>query len=190
MAVVYLLGTLFLSWLALSIYRAWRLIREEYRVARAVQVDYESIPGASKDMCERFDYDTLSQKSALLIQDQADYAEGFVRQLAAKLNRYPALRAVLVDGGSSDDTALILERLARCLNMQFCCLVDLGSGCVRKQSNLSVGDFYPSCEAECFSGEKNDKPIRCLDLRGISGKDLLKFNLFDTINDELAKVKY
>lgn len=104
--------------------------------------------------------DAMPHRLEVLMQDQADSVEGLVHRLAAILRRYPGLRVVLVDGGSSDETGLILERLARCYNLGFLGLAERGAA--------SVGTS--GSEADCG-------PVRCLDLRGLSGRDLLKYDL-------------
>lgn len=83
------LGALFGVWLALVLARVWNLYRSRDRVWPEV----------------------------VLLLNQADCAEGVVRRLAARRNQNPDLHPVLVDGGSTDDTPLILERLAWRLNL-------------------------------------------------------------------------
>ncbi|SFR03657.1 hypothetical protein [Desulfoscipio geothermicus] len=141
MVVVYALAAMFLGWLAVMLCRTWRLVRAERRVAGAVAV---ACGGAGSG-------EGLPQRLVVLVQDQADYVEGLVRRLAALRSRQPAQRVVLVDGGSGDETALILERLARRFNMGFYRMDD---GCT------VPGD-----------GQATD---RYLDLRGVSGPDLLR----------------
>jgi hypothetical protein len=132
---------MFLGWLAVMLYRIRRLVRAERRVAGAVAA---GCSGAGLG-------EGLPQRLVVLVQDRADYVEGFVRRLAAQQGRLPVQRVVLVDGGSGDETALILKRLARRFNMGFYRLDD---GC-----------------AVSGDGRAAD---RYLDLRGVSGPDLLR----------------
>jgi hypothetical protein len=104
--------------------------------------------------------DAMSHKLAVLVQDQADIVEAVVHRLAASLRHRPGLRVVLLDGGSADETGLILERLARHYNMEFHQLVG--------DKHCPVGTTIPGITYG---------PIRCLDLRGIPGGKLMKFDL-------------
>lgn len=171
MSIVYALAVLFLGWLAVMAYRFWLQVREKKTKALV------AAGGAAGEIRES----PGRQYLAVLLQDRSDYVEGFVRRLAAGRERYPVLKAVLVDGGSSDDTALILERLARRFDMLFCHLSELDKDCVRK--NLAkpscAGDIaYQDCRGACFLGKDVKKTVLCLDLRSASGRDLLKFNLY------------
>ncbi|MFA7467089.1 MAG: hypothetical protein WCY82_02345, partial [Desulfotomaculaceae bacterium] len=63
---------------------------------------------------------------------------------------------VLVDGGSADQTPLILERMARRFNLGFCRLDDLGEQCSRagkpgRQEGFGCEtDPIINCSAPCF----------------------------------------
>ncbi|MCG8401341.1 MAG: hypothetical protein MJA84_07060 [Firmicutes bacterium] len=104
MTLVYILGALFLGWLAWVLYRTRLLVRRRHRPRRL----------------------------AVLVRNGGDRVEWLVRsRLAAAGGREPGMRVVLVDDGSADETPLIMDRLARRFNMEFRRLMHLGPRCAR-----------------------------------------------------------
>ncbi|MBF7081632.1 glycosyltransferase family 2 protein [Desulfallas sp. Bu1-1] len=200
MVAVYALSVFFLGWLALVLSRVLRL----YLAMRKPAGRTAGGPGAGAGVWagpgfgpgaagSRTPGVERLQRLAVLVRDRADYAEGLVRRLVAGLNRYPAMQTVLVDGGSSDETSLILERLAFRFNLGFCRLEDLGPVCPRTSSLNIFMETPDCCRAACFAkcgpspgGSIETSglpvPVHCLDLCHVSGKKLLRINLFDTVH--------
>ncbi len=129
MIVVYGLTGLFIGWLAVMLYRVWRMVF-------GCRANFAAWPNLL----------------AVLVQDQAGGVEGLVHRLVMGLRSCPEMSIALLDGGSADETGLILKRLARRYNMEFYQLAGGVSG------------------TDCW-------PVRCLDLRGIAVQDLIKFDL-------------
>lgn len=168
MIAAWLLSVCCLGWLVLVLCRVAR----EYRVMR----------GPAGEGLQRL---------VVLVRDRADYAEGLVRRLVAGLNHNPVMQAVLVDGGSSDETALILERLAFRFNLGFCRLEDLAHLCPRASSPDPPVDRPGGCRAACLAQCRPSPPagtngppvpVRCLDLRHVPGPAVLNINLYNEIH--------
>jgi len=159
MIAVYGLAGLFIGWLVVMFYRVLRMMlsckatggcctrglvfRDVASAGAAVGNFYAGGDSSSE---------ARSNRLAVLVQDQADGVEGLVHRLAVGLRSRPELLVALLDGGSADETGLILERLARRYNMEF----------------YQLADGVPGIE---------HWPVHCYDLRGIVVKDLLKFDL-------------
>jgi len=143
LALAYLLGALFLGWLFVMLYR----ILQQFLAARDVGGD--------------------SKRLAVLLRDEENWAEWIVRgRVAAAAKRKPGTRVVLVDGGSVDQTPLILERMARQFNLGFCRLDDLGEQCARAGATGRQAGF--GCGVEPL----NDCPAPCFEAAGLStGRD-------------------
>lgn len=125
----YILGAFFLAWLAVVVYRAWRQIRE-----------FRATGGGAAGG----GMDGEPERLAVVVRDRDNWAEWLVRsRVAAAAGREPGMRVVLVDGGSSDDTPLILERLARRFSMGFCRAGDLGERCRRNARAAEGGAAGP-----------------------------------------------
>lgn len=140
LTLAYLLGALFLGWLFVVLYR----ILQQFLAARGVGGGRTGYLGGTKRL-------------AVLLRDEGNWAEWIVRgRVAAAVKREPEMRLVLVDGGSADQTPLILERMARQFNLGFCRLDDLGEQCARtgkpgSQSGFGCGmDPLIDCPAPCF----------------------------------------
>ncbi|KJS10326.1 MAG: hypothetical protein VR67_18635 [Peptococcaceae bacterium BRH_c8a] len=146
LALAYLLGALFLGWLFVVLYRIWR----QFLAARDV--------GEGRGKTGYAGHIGDSKRLAVLLRDEGNWAEWIVRGrvAAAAVKREPEMRVVLVDGGSTDQTPLILERLARQFNLGFCRLNDLGEQCARVGHQGSPGgvgcgmDPLIDCPAPCF----------------------------------------
>ncbi|AGL03586.1 hypothetical protein [Desulfoscipio gibsoniae] len=143
MIAVYVTAAMFISWLLVMLYRVWRML--SYRGAGTVALGNNS--------------EAVPHRLEVLVQDQADGLEGFVHRLATALQCRTGM-VTLVDGGSADETGVILERLARRYNME----------CHRL-----VGD--KSCLAGTTGPGIVHGPVHRLDLRGLSNEDLVKFDL-------------
>ena len=164
MTLVYILGALFLGWLAWVLYRTWLLVRRR----------------------------RTPRRLAVLVRNGSDRVEWLVRsRLAAAGGREPGMRVVLVDGGSADETPLIMDRLARRFNMEFCRLMDLGTRCARVEDprpsrsgnaardtgaadihcpGFCVGESF--LETERSGGGGRDGLARCVDLHDASVIDI------------------
>jgi len=148
MIAVYGLAGLFVGWLAMVCYRVWRLA---LACRAAGGYGTRGLVGREAAGSEGGGCAAGHQHLTVLVQDQANGVEGLVYRLAIALRSCPGLLVTLVDGGSADDTGLILARLARRYNIE----------------------FYRLDEA----GQAMDRwPGRCLDLRGMTGKDLWRFD--------------
>lgn len=139
-----ILGLLFLAWFVVVLYR----VLTQFRFARGAGGIMAGIscgrPGEPRRL-------------AVVLRDQDSWAEWLVRsRIAAAAGREPGLRVVLVDGGSADDTPLILERLARRFNMGFCRVEELGGRCARAAENEkprageTAGASVIHCPGPCF----------------------------------------
>lgn len=159
LTLAYLLIVLFLGWLLATAYRVGR----RYPVA-----------GGTGGEVKRM---------AVVIMNEDDRAEWMVRsKVAAAIKQAPRMRVVLVDGGSADQTPLILERLARRLSLGFCSSDDLGGQCPRSEKRSqtfdSAADLH-DCPAPCFTaagleagGDGTARTARCV---VCTGKDPLFF---------------
>ncbi len=158
MIAVYGLAGLFIGWLVVMFYRVRQMSLTCKAIGgcytRGLGLGMANAGAAGGNCCAGNDSNSEAWSNclAVLVQDQADGVEGLVHRLAVGLHSCPELLVALLDGGSADETGLILERLAKRYNMEFYQLADDGPGVYHW-------------------------PVRCLDLRGISVKDLLKFDL-------------
>lgn len=84
---------------------------------------------------------------AILLQDQAEEVEGFIRSI---IKKHHTGNLVLVDTGSSDETAEILKRMAQRFGMIF------------------IEDRKGSCPGQ----------LHCFDARNFHGKDLINLEFF------------
>jgi len=153
MIAVYGLAGLFVGWLAVMCYRVWRLAMA-CRAAGGCGAQGLAVREAAGGVGEGIGIGSRAeglQHLAVLVQDQADGVEGLVHRLAAVLSGRPGLLVTLVDGGSADETALIVARLARRYNLEF----------FQLDGDGPAMDSWPG---------------RCLDLRGLAGRDLWRFD--------------
>jgi len=142
----YLLAVLFLGWLFAVLYRIWRY----YWAARGSGKENISLAGRPEEV----------KRMAVLLNNEDKRAEWIVRsRVAAAIKQAPQTRVVLVDGDSTDQTPLILERLARQFNLGFCRLNNLGEQCARSGKPGSQNSFdspadLHDCPAPCFAAAR------------------------------------
>ncbi|MCL2336438.1 MAG: hypothetical protein FWC60_03340 [Firmicutes bacterium] len=143
MLMVYLSTALFLGWLWAASYRIWR----HYLVARGAGKGNSSLAGSPEGM----------KRMAVLLKNEDQQTEWIVRRkVAAAIRQAPQMTVVLVDGNSTDQTPLILERLARQLDLGFCRLSSLDKQCARTQKtgfyrNPGVPAELHDCPGPCFA---------------------------------------
>ncbi|TYO94808.1 hypothetical protein [Desulfallas thermosapovorans] len=175
MVAVYVTAALFALWLAVMLYRVWRMVLADGETGAKApggstgEVAVGTVEAGIMDNAgfnvtggnrDGGSGGTVPRRLAVLVQDQAGGVEGFVHRLAAFLHGNPELRVALVDGGSTDETGFILERLARRYNMEFHRLA--GEKCC--------------CDGTTVPGRGRER-VRCLDLRGLSRGELLLLDL-------------
>ncbi len=146
---VYIFSSFFLAWLVVVVYRTWRQLRNTCGGTRE--------GGRNGELAHL----------AVVVRDRDNRAEWLVRRrVAAAAGKEPGMRVVLVDGGSSDDTPLILERLARKYNMGFCRAGDLGEQC-RCNSRFVEHNVGPGVETGVENAVETICPGTCFQAAGM-----------------------
>ncbi|WP_092471363.1 hypothetical protein [Desulfotruncus arcticus] len=164
MAAVWVLAGLFAGWLVLVIRQVWKETQRNGKKSNA---------GCSRTAGARL--------VAILLKDRVGQVEWFVRRVADGLERRPELRVVLIDGGSKDGTTQVLERLARQFNLGFRRLTEFHAGCPRADGD-AVNERQITCWSKnCLETGRRlnyvNLPAVCIDLRGASASELLRYNL-------------